>query len=632
MKNLFAKKAAASLLSAAMLCTSVPVTFLNQTVTAADPAVIFSADFEDGENAFTRRGEDETLEITDSQAHGGTYSLCVSTRAKSWNGPQIALDDLINAGEEYVVTAYAKTTWYSTLTLSMQYDDSEGETHYGNILSANNDGSDWSAYENVKFSFPADATNMYLYFEAGDTGVDIYVDDFVITEAPVVEPEDIPSLKDVYNGYFNIGTAITPSNLSSKSFMALVEKHFNGCITVGNELKPDYVLNKNASLAMYEESGDDTNPQVTLASVRPLLDYCQKNNIPVRGHCLVWHSQTPDWFFKEGYSDDGDWVSKDKMIERMENYIKNVMEIIAEEYPDLNVYAWDVVNEAWTDDGKPRTAGSNNVTNGNSAWVQIFGDNSFIEYAFKFARKYAPEGCKLYYNDYNEYMGKMNAIYDMAMDLKEKGLIDGIGMQSHLDVNFPSASMYEKALEKYASTGLDIQVTELDVTTSDTSEAGLKKQAQYYSDIMDAIVKYKDSVSAVIFWGVTDDSSWRASQCPLLFDADYKAKPAYYSITDGITPVEPTSTATTQPKTTTAVSETTTSSVTAKTLGDANCDGSVDISDAVLIKCYLIDNNKYPMSEQGVANSDVQGSGNGVNAQDAVAVQKYVIGIIKNFD
>ena len=320
------------------------------------------------------------------------------------------------------------------------------------------------------------------------------------------------------------------------------------------------------------------------------------------------------------------------MIERMENYIKNVMEIIAEEYPDLNVYAWDVVNEAWTDDGKPRTAGSNNVTNGNSAWVQIFGDNSFIEYGFKFARKYAPEGCKLYYNDYNEYMGKMNAIYDMAMDLKEKGLIDGIGMQSHLDVNFPSASMYEKALEKYASTGLDIQVTELDVTTSDTSEEGFKKQAQYYSDIMDAIVKYKDSVSAVIFWGVTDDSSWRASQCPLLFDADYKAKPAYYSITDGITPVEPTSTATTQPKTTTTVSETTTSSVTAKTLGDANCDGSVDISDAVLIKCYLIDNNKYPMSEQGVANSDVQGSGNGVNAQDAVAVQKYVIGIIKNFD
>ena len=632
MKNLFAKKAAASLLSTAMLCTSVPVTFLNQTVTAADPAVIFSADFEDGENAFTRRGEDETLEITDSQAHGGTYSLCVSTRAKSWNGPQIALDDLINAGEEYVVTAYAKTTWYSTLTLSMQYDDSEGETHYGNILSANNDGSDWSAYENVKFSFPADATNMYLYFEASDSGVDIYVDDFVITEAPVVEPEDIPSLKDVYNGYFNIGTAITPSNISSKSLMALIDKHFDGCFTVGNELKPDYVLNKKASLAMYEESGDDTNPQVTLASVKPLLDYCQKNNIPVRGHCLVWHSQTPDWFFKEGYSDGGDWVSKDKMIERMENYIKNVMEIIAEEYPDLNVYAWDVVNEAWTDDGKPRTAGSNNVTNGNSAWVQIFGDNSFIEYAFKFARKYAPEGCKLYYNDYNEYMGKMNAIYDMAMDLKEKGLIDGIGMQSHLDVNFPSASMYEKALEKYASTGLDIQVTELDVTTSDTSEEGFKKQAQYYSDIMDAIVKYKDSVSAVIFWGVTDDSSWRASQCPLLFDADYKAKPAYYSITDGITPVEPTSTATTQPKTTTTVSETTTSSVTAKTLGDANCDGSVDISDAVLIKCYLIDNNKYPMSEQGVANSDVQGSGNGVNAQDAVAVQKYVIGIIKNFD
>ncbi len=77
-------------------------------------------------------------------------------------------------------------------------------------------------------------------------------------------------------------------------------------------------------------------------------------------------------------------------------------------------------------------------------------------------RKYAPAGCKLYYNDYNEYIsGKTNAIYDMAMELKEEGLIDGIGMQSHLDVSYPSASLYKKALEKFVSTGLDVQITEL---------------------------------------------------------------------------------------------------------------------------------------------------------------------------
>ena len=129
------------------------------------------------------------------------------------------------------------------------------------------------------------------------------------------------------------------------------------------------------------------------------------------------------------------------MIQRMENYITNVMEALATQYPGVNFYAWDVVNEAWTDNGQPRTAGSNNVTNGNSAWVQVFGDNSFIEYAFKFARQYAPEGCKLYYNDYNEYIdGKTNAICEMATDLKAKGLIDGIGSPTWQPTSPPQPS------------------------------------------------------------------------------------------------------------------------------------------------------------------------------------------------
>ncbi len=512
------------------------------------------------------------------------------------------------------------TPWYATLTLSMQYTDADGNIHYGNILGQVSQG-EWTAYENVKFSFPADTTDWYLYFEASDASVNIYVDDFTITEAPEVELEDIASLADVYRPYFKIGTAIGSSNLASKPFMGLVERHFNESITFGNELKPDFVLDKAATLAYMEANdGDQTNPQISLTNAKALLNYCRDNNIPVRGHTLVWHSQTPDWFFKENFSDDGDWVSKEVMIQRMENYIKNVMEALAEQYPTVDFYAWDVVNEAWTDGGQPRTAGSNNTTTGNSAWVQVFGDNSFIEYAFKFARQYAPEGCKLYYNDYNEYIdGKTNAICEMATDLKAKGLIDGIGMQSHLATNFPSAAQYKKALAKFAALGLDIQVTELDITTSDTSEAGLETQAQVYSDIMDALVEYSDSISAVIFWGVTDDQSWRASQLPLLFDKDFKAKPAYYSIVDGLEPV----TTAPQDTTTTTTTTTTTAATTAPSgdflAGDVDCNGVVEINDAVLLARYVAQDDTVKITVQGVANGDYNQDGS-VDSTDITAV------------
>ena len=619
MSKSITKKLLAGLTSAAMLATATAVNLTTvPAAAAADTKVIYSTDFEGDSFDFTRRGEDETLELTTEQAHGGSQSLCVSTRAENWNGPQLALDNLIEANTEYVVNAYAMTPWYATLTLSMQYTDADGNIHYGNILGQTSQG-EWTAYENVKFSFPADTTDWYLYFEASDASVNIYVDDFTITEAPEVELEDIASLADVYRPYFKIGTAIGSSNLASKPFMGLVERHFNESITFGNELKPDFVLDKAATLAYMEANdGDQTNPQISLTNAKALLNYCRDNNSPVRGHTLVWHSQTPDWFFKENFSDDGDWVSKEVMIQRMENYIKNVMEALAEQYPTVDFYAWDVVNEAWTDGGQPRTAGSNNVTNGNSAWVQVFGDNSFIEYAFKFARQYAPEGCKLYYNDYNEYIdGKTNAICEMATDLKAKGLIDGIGMQSHLATNFPSAAQYKKALAKFAALGLDIQVTELDITTSDTSEAGLETQAQVYSDIMDALVEYSDSISAVIFWGVTDDQSWRASQLPLLFDKDFKAKPAYYSIVDGLEPV------TTAPQDTTTTTTTTTAATTAPSgdflAGDVDCNGVVEINDAVLLARYVAQDDTVKITVQGVANGDYNQDGS-VDSTDITAV------------
>ena len=606
MKQHTAKKVLAGLLGAVLLSTSIPFA----TVTAADDetgAIIYSSDFEDSSASlpFTGRGGVESISITDSQAHSGSSSMMVSDRSKNWHGPQLLLDDICEPNKEYTVSAYAKAEWYNSIKLSLEYTDAAGERHYSNLATKTFNG-DWAEFSNIKFSFTSEVSKVYVYFECNDASK-LYIDDFTLAEAPIIPiQEDIASIKDVYNGYFKIGTAVTTSNLASPSFMDLVEKHFNESITFGNELKPDDVLDQAASQA----SGDNTNPQVNFAQADALLKYCGENQIPVRGHTLVWHSQTPDWFFKENFSDDGDWVDKDTMLKRMENYIKNVMEGLATQYPDVEFYAWDVVNEAWLDDGNPRKAGSSKSEDSNSsAWVRIFGDNSFIEYAFQYARKYAPKNCKLYYNDFNEYMpGKTTAIYNMAMELKEKGLIDGIGMQSHLDVGFPTASTYRKAIDKFASTGLDIQVTELDITTSDTSEAGLEKQAQLYSDIFDIYTDYADSISAVVIWGVTDDQSWRATRVPLLFDENFQAKPAYYSIVDNVEP-KVTTTTTTEITTDTTPAETTTTTTTEPTfwLGDVNLDGIINVQDVVLLQKYLIRKETLTAEQAKVADINKDG-------------------------
>ncbi len=613
--QIFWKKTTAAALSAVMLTGLLPVTNA-VTATAADAAdsttVIYANDFESGDvSAFTGRGGVETIETSTEYAVSGSSCMHISDRAKNWNGPQFLLDDLLEAGVQYTVSANVRASWYNNINLSMEYTDAGGERHYSNISAVQNQGDNWSKFENIKFSMPDGVTKVYLYFECNDQA-DLYIDDFEIRTAPVYEiQQDIASLKDVYASYFKIGAAATTDEISPKSTKDLILKHCNS-LTLGNELKPDAILDKNACLEM-AAAGDDTNPQVNIASARTLLNFARDNNLPVRGHVLVWHSQTPDWFFRENYDENGNWVTKDVMLKRMENYIKNVFDAVLAEYPTVDFYAWDVVNECWLDNGQPRKGGVQGANGSNdSGWVQIFGDNSFIEPAFEYARKYAPEGCKLYYNDFNEYMpDKTTAIYNMAMDLKEKGLIDGIGMQSHLDVGFPTVSTYKKALDKFASTGLDIQVTELDITTADTSEAGFEKQAQIYSDILDVCVEYADSISAVVFWGTTDDKSWRSSKYPLLFNEDFTAKPAYYAIVDDMPDVPPVTT-----------EETTTPPEPTMMPGDVNYDNKINGVDLSLAKQMLLTDRPAV-----IAPSPEDADGNGTfNIADVVTLTKWLLG------
>ena len=633
MKRKTLRRALAGVVSTAMVCAgsaeALAVTVpsgigLSNTKSATESVVIYSTDFEDGDvSYFSKRGDNDTSVISaveEETAPSGSTVMAITERSKGWNGPSFDCSTYLEPNTKYIISVKVKAQWYNNINVSLQHTPAGAEEpSYSNLTKGVSDGG-WITLE-TSFSFPSSDTDVSVYIEANDA-VDLMVDDFTIKTAPNYMDFDAPSLKDVYADYFKIGTACTASELAPESTQELILKHFNS-ITAGNELKPENVLNKEACLAMAAD-GDDTDPQVTLNAARSILDFARDNNIPVRGHVLVWHQQTPLWFFKENYDEDGEWVSKEKMLTRMENYIKNVFETVKKEYPDIDFYAWDVVNECLVDSGSARKPGfpaQDNQYN-NSPWVQIFGDNSFIKPAFEFAKKYAPEGCKLYYNDFNEYM-KTDAMIALAEEINSDGhYIDGLGLQSHLDVSnngdydpFPTAAMYKKQLDKFCATGLDIQITELDATVENQNYEG---QAQYYSDIMDAIVANKDSISAVVFWGTTDDQSWRADRDPLLFTQYYETKPCFDSIIDGIeyTIPEPTTAPATQPTTAPATGSDPVA------WGDANVDGKVDLQDAVAILQYAALPAKYPLTDEGLSNADVIDNGtSGVNGVDALAIQ-----------
>ena len=638
MKNSTTRRILSALL--ALNCTAVCIPALAVNAEEAKEGVIYASDFEDGDiSAWSKRGDSDTseLSVSDEKASSGSKSLCVAGRSQSWNGASLRVDDKCDPDTVYLISAKVSGKWYTdNLTLSWQYDDASGTTHYDNLISVS--GGDWQEIKDFKFSYSTGMKNVCVYFEGGTD--DYYIDDFSIKTAPVIHPQsDIVSLKDAYANSFKIGTATTAKELAPTSTKELILKHFNS-LTAGNELKPDAILDQKSCLAMAAD-GDDTNPQVSLDSARSILNFARDNNIPVRGHVLVWHQQTPEWFFKENYDANGEWVSKEKMLKRLENYIKNVFTAVKEEYPDVDFYAWDVVNECFTNDGKPRNPGfpaqSNNYEY--SPWVQIFGDNSFIKPAFEFAKKYAPEGTKLYYNDFNEYMDKKKAIVALTEEINSDGhYIDGIGMQSHLDARsgadaFPSVSQYEQALELFCNTGLDVQVTELDVTINGPEL--FEEQAKYYSDIMDVIMKHQDKVSAVVFWGTTDDQSWRSTKYPLLFNEDYTAKPCFDSIVDGLEVVAPTEKETqkeTQKETETDPEpETQDSSETVTDIlwGDADESGEVDILDVITINKAVLGKEKLTDAQNKKADVNQNGK---PDSTDALTVLKLIVGMVKASD
>lgn len=339
------------------------------------------------------------------------------------------------------------------------------------------------------------------------------------------EVKNASALKDAFQHDFTIGVAVNSGGINDKEEMEFISKNFNS-ITMENAMKPESLMD-----GMATENSEDGMPEIKTKELDRILSTAQEHGLKLRGHCLVWHNQTPEWFFSKDYEPSKGFADKETMKKRMEAYIKKVLTYCQENYPGV-VYAWDVVNEAVGDDNNYRTK---------SNWYEIYGDESYITDAFTFARKYAAPDVKLFYNDYNEYIPeKRETIMELLKGLHEKELVDGMGMQSHWDMEYPSAGMLQEALEEYGTIdGLEIQLTEIDMHNTDDSEEGYQKQAERYKEFFETILRAKRTgkanVTNVTVWGLTDDVSWLTgfkgeTSYPLLFDENYKKKPCFDSI------------------------------------------------------------------------------------------------------
>ena len=335
----------------------------------------------------------------------------------------------------------------------------------------------------------------------------------------LAESGALPSLREIYAEKFDIGTAVPRMIAANKSRMDFCATQFV-IFTPENELKPDAVLDVTESRKLAQN--DETAVAVRFDSAKPLLDYAKENGLKVHGHVLVWHSQTPDAFFHEGYTVSKPFVSREVMLARLENYIKAVMEYMDANYPGV-IVSWDVLNEA-VNDGASNLRGSN--------WLKVIGQD-YPARAFEYARKYAPEGTLLFYNDYNTTMEpKQTGIVNLLKTLIAEGNIDGYGFQMHIDADNPSNAKIENAVKRIAALGLKLRVSEMDVGIPNNSEASLANQAKKYADVMRILEQYADQLVAVQVWGVSDNVSWRSAKYPLLFDKNLQPKPAFWAVAD----------------------------------------------------------------------------------------------------
>lgn len=333
--------------------------------------------------------------------------------------------------------------------------------------------------------------------------------------------------------------------INHEGMAKILKKHYNST-TLSNLMKPCNLLNKEESVKSL-----DGMPVVDFDMAKPTLDFCKQNNIQMRGHVLVWHNQTPKWFFCEDFDDSKPFVNAETMNKRLESYIKQCIEYVQTNYRGV-VYCWDVVNEAVNDGGTNENPSCSwNCRNNNNNWYTIMG-SSYVEKAFEYADKYADDDVSLIYNDYNVFQPeKRDNIIRLIKELRNKNINVGVGLQPTVLLDYPQQlkgndnDSFETCLRKFGELGIEIQITELsfEIRTQygeERNAANLLVQANRYQEMFELLLQLDSdnngpcNITSVTVFGICDDYPLYKdySQCLYLWDKYCEPKEAFYRIRD----------------------------------------------------------------------------------------------------
>ncbi|PQP85119.1 hypothetical protein C0Q44_11705 [Paenibacillus sp. PCH8] len=489
---------------------------LETTAVSKQEVYGLNADFEDGTlQGWVPRIGSEKLTVSQQEVHEGKYSMLVANRERSYHGPMLPMKDLLKPNVTYEISVYVKLAEKPATdqTIQLTAYKKNGAESWNMLDKVTITKDEWQKWHRIsaKFQYSDNPAELNLFIETpylSEDTVDtlsFYVDDVTVTEAGALVIEaDIPSLQDLYQSDFPIGAAAYRWQLEG-AYGQLLSKHFNS-LTATYEMKPKFI---SPSKGVYEFEATD---QYVL--------FAEKHGMGVRGHALLWHIDAAEWMLKD---DQGQPASRELLLSRIKDYVERVMT----RYKG-KIYAWDVVNEAIAD--------SNGDANGlrKSPFYELIGPD-YVEKTYEFARAADPDA-KLYYNEYfTEIPEKREHMYQLVKKLKEKGLVDGVGLQSHYNLESPPIEEIEKTINLFADLGLDIQITELDVDSGipfgeKMSEEVAVKQAYRYKELLDLYQKHSDVISSVTLWGLQDEKSYNNQA--MLFDSALQAKPAYWGLVD----------------------------------------------------------------------------------------------------
>ena len=350
-----------------------------------------------------------------------------------------------------------------------------------------------------------------------------------------------PSLKNVFKDSFLVGAALNANQFSGRDLRgeAIVTAQFNS-ITPENVLKWELV---HPQLDTYNFDAPDR-----------YVAFGEKHQMFIIGHTLVWHSQTPRWVFQD---EQGNQVDRETLLKRMREHIHTVVG----RYKG-RIKGWDVVNEALNEDGTMRQ----------SPWMKIIGADYLVK-AFQYAHEADPEA-QLYYNDYSlENEAKRNGAVELIKKLQAAGVpVYAVGLQGHDKMDWPTFEQQDKTITAFASLGIKINITELDIdvlprpapgSSADISQnfelqAKLNPYAQglpdslqqglakRYAELFAVFQKHRAEIDRVTFWGVTDGDSWLngwpvrgRTSYPLLFDRAGQPKAAFDAVIKTAAPAKP---------------------------------------------------------------------------------------------